>query len=170
MQKKKKKWHANYIINHDASVMTMLKREEQKGFVLVTWDGVMINLVEALARIYADTPARVIDLLSMAAGVDFECEQNYEMFTALLHADERVAGALARKIEQIRSVDQAYKFDVFIQEARNRNGPAWVLRPEDISPFIDSEEEDGGIIGTAAAGNLAGSGTRSEAWSLEGEA
>lgn len=118
----------------------MLKDEDQKGFVLTTWDKVMINLVEELARVYADTPAQVIDFLSMANGNDFEYEQSYELMTTLLYIDERAAAPLAQKIEQIRSVEQAYKLDEFIRTSRERKGPTWSLSPQDLMPFIDEPE------------------------------
>jgi len=132
-----KKSHPELLIDHDAVVATMLKSDDQKGFILVTWDKVMIDLVEELARIYADTPARVIDFLSMAVGEDFECEQSYELMTALLYMDERAAVPLAKMIEQIHSVDQAYKLDAFIREARENRGAGWELSPEDVTPFIE---------------------------------
>lgn len=138
----KKQYHPPTLIDHDAIVVTMLKDEDRKGFVLATWDKVMIDLVEELARVYADTPVRVIDFLSMASGEDFECEQSYELMTTLLHIDERVAAPLAQKIEQIRSVEQAYKLDGFIRAARESKGAAWALSPQDIAPFIDKPEQE----------------------------
>jgi hypothetical protein len=101
----------------------------------------MIEIVEELARVYADTPARVIDFLSMAVGQEFESEQSYELLTTLLHVDEQVAARLAQKVEQIRSVDQAYKLDRFIHEARRREGETWFLKSEDITPFIDETDK-----------------------------
>ena len=132
-----KQYHPDLLIDHDAIVATMLKDDDKKGFILATWDKVMIDLVEELARIYADTPARVIDFLSMAVGEDFECEQSYDLMTTLLYIDERIAAPLAQTIEQIRSVDQAYKLDAFVREAREQRGAAWSLSPQDIAPFID---------------------------------
>jgi hypothetical protein len=124
-----------------------MKNEDQKGFVLATWDKVLIDLVEELARVYADTPVRVIDFLSMASGENFECEQSYELMATLLHIDERVAAPLAKKIEQIRSVKNAYKLDNYIREARENKGTAWMLSPQDIDPFIDNPEyEDDGEV------------------------
>lgn len=135
-----KLFHSRTLIDHDAIVVTMLKDEDRKGFVLATWDKVMIDLVEELARVYADTPVRVIDFLSMATGEDFESEQSYELMATLLHLDERAAAPLANKIEQIRSVEQVYKLDEFIREARERKGAAWALSPQDIAPFIDKPD------------------------------
>lgn len=137
-----KQFDPKVLIDHDAVVVTMLKEDDQKGFVLATWDKVMIDLVEELARVYADTPVRVIDFLSMATGADFECEQSYELMATLLHVDERAAAPLAKKIEQIRSVEQAYKLDEFIRKAREQGGPNWALGPQDIAPFIDKPEPE----------------------------
>lgn len=128
------------IVDHDAIVATMLKDDDQKGFILATWDKVMIDIVEDLARVFADTPVRVIDFLSMANGQEIESEQSYELLTTLLYVDEQVAGRLAQKIEQIKSVEQAYKFDRFVREARQRDGENWTLAPEDVGRFLDDIE------------------------------
>lgn len=135
-----KQGHPRMLIDHDAIVVTMLKDHEEKGFILSTWDRVMIDLVEDLARVYADTPARIIDFLSMATGNDIECEQSYELMATLLYMDERAAAPLAQKLEQIRSVEQAYKLDEFIRNARELKGAAWALAPLDVAPFIDKTE------------------------------
>lgn len=130
------------VVDHDAIVATMLKNDDLRGFVFATWDSIMVELVEELARVYADTPVRVIDFLSMAAGQSFESDQSYQVLTTLLHVDERVTQRLAKKVEQINSVEQAYKLDRFVQEARLREGEGWKLRPSDVNPFIDNQEED----------------------------
>ncbi|PGH56277.1 hypothetical protein CRT60_15105 [Azospirillum palustre] len=137
---KQKMFQVKLLIDHDASVVTMLKNEDMKGFILDTWDKVMIDLVEELARVYADTPARVIDFLSMAAGEEFETDQSYELMATLLHIDERAAAPLAQKIDKIRSVTQAYKLDEFVREARESKGATWTLSPQDVAPFIDKPE------------------------------
>jgi len=128
------------IVDHDAVVATLFKNEDEKGYIFATWDRVMIDIVEDLARVYADTPARVIDFLSMARGHTFETDQSYELLATLLHVDERVAERLARKVEQIKSVEQAFKLDRFIRETRLREGDEWRLRAEDVDPFIDEPE------------------------------
>lgn len=133
----KKRQQPPTLVDHDATVATILKNENDKGFIFATWDKVMIDLVEELARIYADTPARVIDFLSMADGSDFDCEQSYELMTTLLYVDERLAAPLAQKIERIRSIDQAYKLDAFVKEARQRKGGGWTLSEQDVAPFIE---------------------------------
>jgi hypothetical protein len=55
--------------------------------------------------------------------------------------EERAAAPLASKIEQIRSVQHAYKLDEFIREARKHKGLKWTLSPEDVTPFIDDAED-----------------------------
>ena len=76
----------------------------------------MIELVEELMRVYADTPGRIIDFLSMASGEDFECEQSYELMTTLQFVGRSVRRPRWHiSIEQIRTVQQAYKLDGFIR-------------------------------------------------------
>lgn len=135
-----KKTSPKMLIDHDAVVATMLKEDHLKGFVLVTWDKVMISIVEEVARVYADTPARVIDFLSMARGSDFESEQSYDLMATLLHIDECAAEPLAQKVRQIRSVERAFKLEQFVREARQRDGAAWVLTAKDVEAFIEPRE------------------------------
>lgn len=127
------------LVEHDAIVCTLLKNDDQRGFILATWDKILMDVVESVARVLADTPARIIDFLSMAGGQAFECEQNFELLTTLLHTDEKAAQKLAEKIDRIESVEQAYKLSAFVEEARSQKGGSFVLRPEDIVPFLDHE-------------------------------
>lgn len=139
------------IVDHDAIVATMIKNDDKKGFILATWDKTMIDLVEDIARVFADTPVRIIDFLSMASGQAFESEQSYELLTTLMHVDERVAARLAQKVEQIRSVEQAYKLDQFVLQARARQGEGWTLTPEDVAPFMDEQKAGSDGIETHTA-------------------
>lgn len=127
------------IVDHDAIVVTMLKNDNNKGFVFATWDKVLIDLVQDLTRVYADTPARVVDFLSMAGGQEFEREESFELLSTLLHIDERPAAKLASLIDKIASVDMAYKLDRIVTEARAKKGQDWSLSPSDIAPLIDQD-------------------------------
>lgn len=147
--KNKKPGDPKIVVDHDAAVTTMLKNEQEKGFILATWDKVMIDLVEELARVYADKPTRVIDFLSMAEGQAVESNQSYELLATLLHMDERIAAPLARKIEEIRSVEQAYKLDQYVREARQREGESWQLQAEHVALLI--EEPATAEVGAAKA-------------------
>ena len=127
------------VIDHDSIVITMLKNEKSKGFVFATWDKVLINLVQDLTRVYADTPARVVDFLSMAIGQEFEREESFEMLSTLLHVDEKPAAKLASLIDKIESVDMAYELDRIIMDARARKGEDWSLTSTDVAPLIGKE-------------------------------
>ena len=129
------------LIDHDAIVCTMIKNSINRGFILATWDNVLVGVVEDIARVFADTPARVVDFLSMAVGQSFECEQSFELLSTLLHADEKIAQRLAEKVEKIRSVEQAHKLDAYIASARQRGDNNWTLRPEDVAPFLDDDPQ-----------------------------
>ncbi len=127
------------LVEHDAIVCTLLKNDDQRGFIFATWDKILVEVVEDVARVLADTPARIIDFLSMAGGQAFECEQNFELLSTLLHTDEKAAQRLAEKIDKIESVEQAYKLSAFVEQARKKTGGHYVLRPEDVVPFLDHE-------------------------------
>lgn len=85
----------------------------------------------------------------------------------LVHVDERAAAPLAQKIERIRSVEQAYKLDQFIRDARERKGAAWALSPQDVTPFIDATEQAGGEVEVAAEGSDAKEAMKPEASSSD---
>lgn len=129
------------LIKHDAAVVTMLKNDNNKGFVFATWDKTIIDLVQDLTRVYADTPARVVDFLSMAGGQDFEREESFELLSTLLHIDEKPAERLASLIDKIASVDMAYELNRIITEARAQKGKSWSLTPADVAPLIDQDAE-----------------------------
>ncbi len=129
------------VIDHDAIVVTMLKNDDTKGFVLATWDKIMIDLVQDLTRVYADTPARVIDFLSMAGGQEFESEVSFEMLSTLLHIDEKPAAKLASLIDRIGSVEMAYMLDRIVKEARAQKGENWVFTAEALAPLLGRETQ-----------------------------
>lgn len=133
---------SKHIIDHDAAVCTTLVNDSAKGYIFATWDKVLIDIVQDLARIYADSPARVTDFLSTIEGIDYEYDRSTELLTTLLHIDERVAERLARKIEAVKNPDQAFRLRTLIEEARHGNGAAWMPDVDDLTHFLDSESPD----------------------------
>lgn len=109
------------ILDHDASVLTMFSDTTDEGYIFATWDKHLTELVELKSRIYADTPSRVVDFLSMANGAEFETEQTVSLLDSLVYCDEKKAEALARKIEAIRSSETAYELQRFTDAARKRS-------------------------------------------------
>jgi len=100
---------------------------------------VLIRLIAEAERIYADTPARVIDFLSMAASANFECDQSLELLTSLIHCDTSKAEALAQLVERIDSTEQAYRLQKFIEDARRRVGPGWELTDTELKAFFQQD-------------------------------
>ena len=111
---------APVIIDHDASVLTMLSDATDEGYIFATWDRYLTELVELKSRVYADTPSKVVDFLSMANGSEFEIEQTISLLDSLVHCDEKKAEALIKKIEAIKSSETAYELQRFTDEARRR--------------------------------------------------
>ncbi|WP_304028962.1 hypothetical protein [Methyloversatilis discipulorum] len=128
-----KKYDPPVIIDHDATVCTYLRQETNFGFVFATWDNSLTKLVENLSRIYADTPSRVVDFLSMSRAANYESEQTISLLDSLIYCDERKTEALAKKIEGIRSADTAYELQHFADQARQSANasiePAQLLEP-----------------------------------------
>ncbi|WP_124902322.1 hypothetical protein [Burkholderia sp. Bp9004] len=106
------------IIDHDASVCTFLKNSVDEGFIFSTWDKVMMSVVEGKSRIFASSPSRVADFLSMAGGSEMESTQSFNLLGSLLYCDERKAAALAARIERIESAEKAYEFQNLAAAAR----------------------------------------------------
>lgn len=107
------------IIDHDASVCTFLKNSVDEGFIFSTWDRVMIKVVEGKSRIFASSPSRVADFLSMASGSEMESTQSFNLLGSLLYCDEKKATALAARIEKIESAEKAYEFQSLAATARH---------------------------------------------------
>lgn len=133
-----------HIIDHDAMALSLLHDDDDSGFVFATWDNILINMVAEIDRIYADTPARVIDFLSMAKGANYECDQSIDLLTSLIHIDEAKAAAMAQKIEGIQSADQAYRLRKFVDDARARGGPEWRFTDAEAATFF---QQDAGAVG-----------------------
>lgn len=127
-----------YIIDHDAMALSLL-HEDEAGFVFATWDNVLIGLVAEIDRIYADTPARVIDFLSMAKGANYECDESIDLLTSLIHIDDAKAAALAQKIEGIQSADQAFRLRRFVDDARARDGSNWRFTDTEAAVFFQQD-------------------------------
>lgn len=128
-----------HIIDHDAMALSLLHEDDDSGFVFSTWDHILIDMVAEIDRIYADTPARVIDFLSMAKGANYECDQSIDLLTSLIHIDEAKAAALAQKIDGIQSADQAYRLRRFVDEARAHGGPNWHFTDTEAAAFFHTE-------------------------------
>jgi hypothetical protein len=134
------------IIDHDAMAITLLQNDTDSGFVFATWDQILIEMVAAIDRIYADTPARVIDFMSMAASARYECDQSIDLLTSLIHCDEVKARALAKKIDGIQSAEQAFRLRKFIDDSRKHAGVDWQFTDREAAAFfqqdIRQEEQD----------------------------
>lgn len=126
------------ILDHDAAVCTYLKQQTDIGFIFTTWDYGLTAIVESLSRIYADTPSRVVDFLSMSRGAVYEAEVSVGLLDTLIHFDERKAEKLARKIEAIRNAELAFELQQFSDEARRSKG-AQAEASELLEPFFQAE-------------------------------
>lgn len=106
------------VVDHDSAVATNLINDSSKGYILATWDRVMVDVVQDIARVYADNPARINDYLSAVEGEIENDGRSEDLLYTLLHMDEKSSQKLAEKIEAINSVEDAYKFRRFVEEAR----------------------------------------------------
>lgn len=146
----------SYIIDHDAMALSLLHEDDASGFIFSTWDHVLIEMVAEIDRIYADTPARVIDFLSMAKGANYECDQSIDLLTSLIHIDEAKAAALAQKIEGIESADQAFRLRRFVDDARARGGPDWRFTDTEATSFFQQDAVSARDSGIAELGGSNG--------------
>lgn len=134
--KLKRKYAADYVVDHDAMAVTLMRNESGRAFVCATWDRILMEEVEGISRVMADTPTRVVDFLSMSTGLGLEADQDWDLLTALVHADDEKASALADKIEKIQTAEQAYKLGALIQDARTA-GRAVALTESDVDAVLD---------------------------------
>ncbi|VVN20557.1 hypothetical protein PS619_04299 [Pseudomonas fluorescens] len=128
---------AAIIIDHDASVSTFLKNDSNSGYIFSTWDRKIIDYVEGLARVFAQTPSRVVDFLTMAGGADYDSEQSISLLTTLMYCDEAKASALARKIEDLNSAENIYEINRFTEELRTKDGRESDSAEDIVSDFFE---------------------------------
>jgi len=125
------------LIDHDASVATNLINDSKKGYIVATWDVVMRDVVQDLARVYVDNPARINDFLSVIDGSFKPSDRSEHLLFTLLHMDDEPARRLAEKVEKINSIDGAYQLKILIDEARMRKGVPR-LNDEDVIDILPS--------------------------------
>lgn len=139
---RKKYNQPKHIIDHDAAVCTALLDGNQNGYILATWDKVLIDEVQEVARIYSDSPARVTDFLSVIDGLDTNGDHSEELLTTLLHMDERAAASVAQQLDLIKRPAQAFQLHAYIDDARAKHGVSWLPDADDLSRFLDETSED----------------------------
>lgn len=127
---------SSHIVDHDASVSTYLRDTNDQGFILSTWDKVFMDIVEGQSRIYANTPAKIIDYLSMAGGADFETEQSISLLGSLIHCDEIKLARLANKIQGIKDPNVVAAFNLAVAD-EFRNGTDAPDREDELLKFFD---------------------------------
>lgn len=130
------------LVKHDAAVCTLMLNDDEAGYVFATWDNAMIELVENVARVYADTPGKVIDFLSMARGVSFETDHSVDLLSTLLHLDEKPVQSLAEKIMELSNAEQAFQLRKMVGDWRQQS-PDRVLKISDVAPLLDYPAEPG---------------------------
>lgn len=128
------------LINHDAAVATNLINDNKKGYIVATWDNTMIDVVQGLTRILVDNPAKVNDFLAVIEGQYGSSYRSESLLFTLLHMDEGPARRLARKIEEVQSVEGAYQLKLIIDEAR-RNRPETLIDEEEVLALISKEDD-----------------------------
>ena len=144
--KKKKPHDHNIIVEHDAIVCTWLKSDSNSGYVFATWDKIITEFVEGLSRIYADTPARIVDFLSMASGSHYESEQSFDLLSALIYCDEKKMLPIAQQIEKIKTTAQAHKANALIDEIKDKHRDSDKTYSNDVSEFFSEINIDSQVL------------------------
>lgn len=137
----KKRNDPKILIEHDARVCTYIKKSDSIGYIMATWDKIIIDTVENLSRIYADNPARVIDFLSISNGINTDDDTNYELLTSLIYIDEMKSEALSKVIERLETAEQGYQVRMLAEQSRATKGLSWELSPADIYPILEARAE-----------------------------
>lgn len=133
----KKRSDPKILIEHDARVCTYIKNNDSLGYIMATWDRVIIDTAENLSRIYADNPARIIDFLSISNGINSDDDTNYDLLTSLIHIDEKKCEALSKVIGKLQTAEQGYQVRMLAEQCRATKGTNWELSPEDIYPILE---------------------------------
>jgi hypothetical protein len=136
VQEKKKLGENRILIDHDASLLTLLSEDTEKSYIFATWDGILMDLVEGTSRVYADNPSKIIDFLGMASGSSFESDKSYSLLSSLIYCDEKRVADLAAKIESIHTKQMAFQLREFSDRSRVKQGSNWHLSNESINEFF----------------------------------
>ena len=106
------------LIDHDARVVTLLQERSDRGYVFATWDRVLQDYFARVPRIYAERPGRVIDFLSVAQGLDYGVYQDFDLLSFFMLVEERRVERIAKRIERITSIEQAYRLRTFVDSLK----------------------------------------------------
>jgi hypothetical protein len=119
-------------------VCSHLIKNIEQGYIFATWDRVLTDLLLGGLRIYAENPGRIVDWLSFAQGIETGIDGSVEILSALAIVDENSATKLAEKLSRINSIEDAYKLNSMIQEARSKADDGAV--PDDeVARIINNE-------------------------------
>lgn len=127
---------STFVIDHDASVGTLLMQASEEGFIFATWDVALTKLVERVARVYADTPSRIVDFLSMARGVSYESEQTVSLLDSLIYCDERKAEALAMRLDNIKTAETAFELQRYTDAIRKSSAKGGATSVDLVEEFF----------------------------------
>ena len=129
---------SDFLIKNDANVCTYLKQQTDNGYIFATWDNIISQSLERISRIYANTPPKVMDLLSFCGNLD--SAMNLDMYTTLLFSNEEKLMKLAEKIESIKSMsdfEHKIKLTKIIRSHRDFKETDWLENREVIDEVLN---------------------------------
>jgi hypothetical protein len=132
-----KKFEPTILKRHDAEVCTYLQNDVDEGNIFATWDFSMQKILTGLPRILAGAPSRIVDVLSVTGSHSEDIGSSINLQSALIHLDEKHAESIAKKIETIKTSEQAYELKLLVDEARNQFGQNWKLTDERMVELIE---------------------------------
>ncbi|MFM5916735.1 MAG: restriction endonuclease [Novosphingobium sp.] len=134
-----KVFSSKHVVDHDAAVITNLKKIGDVGYILATWDRIIINYLSGVDKIYADSPGKIVDWLSYIQGIDDDIGKSVEVLEALISVEDSAVSLLARKLDRVDTIERAYKLTAVIEEARAELGSKWVGDVGDLEELLHKE-------------------------------
>ncbi|MBS0478660.1 MAG: hypothetical protein JSR79_05105 [Proteobacteria bacterium] len=137
--KKLKPWEVEVLIDHDAAVCDFLNSDSERGYLLATWDRSLIRLFEGTSRVFVGHPGTIIDILTVAQGMDYSVDQDFELLSYFMHIEDEKIRHLAEKVSQIRDQKQAFRLRRFIDDIGNGNPRNRTLTVDNLDTFLATD-------------------------------
>ncbi|WP_444459858.1 hypothetical protein [Rhodobacter capsulatus] len=139
--KRLKPWEIEVLIDHDAAVCNFLNSDSERGYLLATWDRSLVRFFEGTYRVFVGHPGTIIDILSVAQGIDYGVNQDFELLSYFMHIEDEKLRRLAEKVSKIRDQKQAFRLRKFIDDIDNGSPEKRNFTAENMDIFLATDSE-----------------------------
>lgn len=136
-----KPWEIDVLVDHDAAVCDFLSNDFERGYLLATWDRSLIRMFEGTSRVFVGHPGVIIDTLTVAQGMDYGVDQDFELLSYFMHVEDEKLKSLADKVDSIKDQKQAFRLRQFVDEMKISDTGHRKLTDMDLEAFFKADVE-----------------------------